>query len=53
LATCLHGHDHEEQQNDDDEADDDRAEIGGDESVQIDRTVLRQASEAGYSAARV
>ena len=47
LPTRLHGHDREEEKNEDDEADDDRAQIRGDESVQIDRTVLRQASEAG------
>jgi len=47
LAPRLHGDEDEEDQNEDDEADDDRAQIRGDESVQIDRTVLRQASEAG------
>jgi len=47
LAPRQHRRDHEEEQNEDDEADDDRAQIRGDESVQIDRTVLRQASEAG------
>jgi hypothetical protein len=46
LAPRLHGHDREEEKNEDEEADDDRAQIRGDESVQIDRTVLRQASEA-------
>ena len=45
LAAGLHGDDDEEEQDGDDEADDDRAEIRGDESVQIDRTVLRQASD--------
>ena len=40
LATRLDSDDDEKEQNDDEKADDDGAEIGGDESVQIDRTVL-------------
>jgi hypothetical protein len=45
LAARLPHDDEEEEQDDDSEADDDRTEVRRDESVQIDRTVLRQASD--------